>query len=457
MANNLFVYDYNNMLATAIGSQNGIEKEELVAIQDKINIAYNTVFQNPSASMKAIFQNLDEVNLDEIKNLAGKIRKKCDTFVVLGIGGSSLGSSAIFQALCHMHHNELPKARRNAPRFFVEESVDPERIQALLDIIDLGRTVFCVVSKSGKTTETLSLFFMLRKMCEERFGAGWKEHFVVLTDNNNGFLNKFATENNLDKIYIPTDLGGRYSVLSAVGLLPAAVLGLNIDEMINGALLMLKCAKAKDIWSNAPLLSATLDYLNYQKGKNMAILIPYTENFGYFNDWFCQLWGESIGRTKTNETGEKTLIGQTPIKVIGPSVQHSQFQLYLEGPNDKVFTFLGVQNFKTNIPLPNDMNQLYGQDVTKSRNFGDLMNVERIASTLALTSYGKPSETILVSNINENVLGKLFMFYMLKMSFMSSLLEINPFGQPAVESIKLAVSAILKSDTKLSGDNTIEV
>ena len=458
MANNLFIYDYNNLLVTSIGAKNGIDKKDLVEITDKINIAYNFVFENPSNNMKAVWESVENIDLDSIKQMANKIRKKCESFVVLGIGGSSLGSEAIFNALCHCHHNELPKARRNgAPRFYVEDNVDPEKLQGLFDIIDLGKTVFCVVSKSGNTIETLSQFFTIKNMVSDRLGGAWKERFVFLTDNNDGFLNRFVNENGLDKLYIPNDLGGRYSVLSAVGLLPAAVLGLNIDELIEGARLMVKCARVKEIWKNAPLLSAVFDYLNYKKGKNMAVMIPYSEALEYLDDWFCQLWAESLGRTKNDNKDGVQLIGQTPIKALGTSSQHSQFQLYLEGPDDKIFTFIGVQNFKTDIALSSDMNQLYGQNVTESRKFGDLFNIERIASTLALTSYKKPSETIIVSEVSERVLGKLFMFFMLKTAFMGSLLEINPFGQPAVESIKLAVSAILKSDTKIQGENKIEV
>ena len=458
MANNLFIYDYNNLLDTSIGSKNGVDKKDLVNITDKINTAYNFVFETPSKSMKAVWESVENVDLNMIKQMANSIRKKCDNFVVLGIGGSSLGSEAIFKALCHCHHNELPKARRNgAPRFYVEDNVDPEKLQGLFDIIDLARTVFCVVSKSGNTTETLAQFFTIKNMVSEKLNGAWKEHFVFLTDNNDGFLNRFVKENNLEKLYIPTDLGGRFSVLSPVGLLPAAVLGLNIDEMIEGARLMVKCARVKEIWKNAPLLSAAFDYLNYKKGKNMAVMIPYSEALEFLDDWFCQLWAESLGRTKNDDGLGSSTIGQTPIKALGTSSQHSQFQLYLEGPDDKIFTFIGVQNFKSDIPLSSDMNNLYGQNVTENRKFGDLFNIERIASTLALASYKKPSETIIVSEVSERVLGKLFMFFMLKTAFVGSMLEINPFGQPAVESIKLAVSAILKSDTKIQGDNKIEV
>ena len=137
MANNLFIYDYNNLLATSIGAKNGIDKKDLVEITDKINIAYNFVFENPSNNMKAVWESVENIDLDSIKQMANKIRKKCESFVVLGIGGSSLGSEAIFNALCHCHHNELPKARRNgAPRFYVEDNIDPEKLQGLFDIID---------------------------------------------------------------------------------------------------------------------------------------------------------------------------------------------------------------------------------------------------------------------------------------------------------------------------------
>ena len=456
MKENAFIYDYNNLLTTNIGDKEGVSFDDIIKINDKITKAYSTVFDKPVANTKAILEALNKTDLNAIKNSAKSIRSRCDAFVVLGIGGSALGANAIFKALTHFRHNELPKNKRNAPRFFVEDNVDPTRLNALLDVIDLNRTVFCVVSKSGNTTETLSQFFAFRKMVEAQAGEAWKEHFVVVTDDNQGKLNRYAEQNGLERFFIPNDLGGRYSVLSPVGLLPAAVLGLNIDALVAGAKAMYDASKSQDVWENAPLLSAVLDYINYTRGKCMSVVIPYCESLDLIGDWYSQLWAESLGRNAVID-GNEFKIGQTPVKALGTSAQHSQFQLYLEGPSDKIFTFIAVQKFKNDIPLPADLNDMFGQDVTKNRNFSDLINIERVASTIALTSFNRPSETITISEVNECVLGKIFMFFILKTLFMGALLKVNPYNQPAVESIKIGVKAILKSDTKTMPLRTIEV
>lgn len=456
MKENLFIYDYNNLLTSNIGEEEGVSSDDIIKITDKITKAYSTVFDKPTENTKSILDALNNTDLNAIKNTAKRIRGRFDAFVVLGIGGSALGTNAIFRALSHFRHNELPKNKRNAPRFFVEDNVDPTRLNALLDVLDLNKTIFCVVSKSGNTTETLSQFFAFRKMVENIVGEAWKEHFVIVTDNNQGKLNRYAEQNGLERFFIPAPLGGRYSVLSPVGLLPSAVLGLNIEAMISGAKQMYESAKNQDVWENAPLLSASLDYINYKRGKCMSIVIPYSESLDLIGDWYSQLWAESLGRATTID-GIEQKIGQTPVKALGTSAQHSQFQLYLEGPSDKIFTFIAVQNFKNDIALPSDLNDVFGQDVTKGRNFSDLLNIERVASTVALTSYNRPSETITISEINEFVIGKIFMFFILKTLFMGSLLDVNPYNQPAVESIKIGVKAILKSDTKTATLRTIEI
>ena len=460
MTNNKFIYDYNNLLSDTIGTDNGIKKEDIFNLKNKIDLVFDVVFEKPSLAQKAVFDILETVELDKIKAVAADVRARCDNFVVLGIGGSALGSLALFDALAHPNYNNMSKEERGGPRFFVKDSIAPESFLGLINNIDLSQTIFCVVSKSGKTTETMTQFFYARQLCEQKFGAAWKEHFVVLTDNTDNYLNKYATDNNLVKLYIPENLGGRYSVLSAVGLLPGAVLGFDIDKIIAGAKIMLECGKQKNIWQNAPLLSAAFNYLNYKNGKSMSVLVPYSDSLSAFDDWFCQLWGESIGRNRDADGADlfdNNRIGQTPIQVTGPSVQHSQFQLYLEGPDDKTFTFLGIQKFKIDADLPLELNKLFGQEVCENRTFGDLLNIERIASTLALNKYKKPSETITIEVVDECSIGKLFMFFILKMCFTGALLNINPFGQPAVESIKREVANILKQNANLSADNKINV
>lgn len=456
MKKSIFTYNYNNLLAQNLGNANGISLDEIKNFENEINFAYGTVFDNPCADTTAIIEALDNTDFAEIEKYAKVVRDTCENFVVLGIGGSALGANAIFRALCHFRHNELPREKRNAPRFYVEDNVDPTRLNALLDVIDLTKTIFCVVSKSGNTTETLSQFFAFQKLVENAVGEEWREHFVVVSENNNGKLNTYAEQNGLKRFFISPKLGGRYSVLSPVGLLPASVLGLDILAMVEGAKQMYNSAQNKDIRKNAPLLSATLNFLNYKHGKSISVMIPYSESLDLIGDWYGQLWAESLGRTVT-QNGQEIKIGQTPIKAVGTSAQHSQFQLYLDGPSDKIVTFIGVQKFKNDIDLPSELNSLFGQNVTQNKTFADLFNIERTASTIALTSYQCPNETIMINEINENVIGKIFMFFMLKTIFIGGLMGISPYNQPAVESIKIGVKVILKSSAEVSADNTIEI
>jgi len=455
-----FIYDFNNLISDYIGEKNGITRQEINNLSAFFERARTAVFDNATAEHRAVFDILDNVEIDRIEQLACEIRAECDNFVVLGVGGSALGSEAIFEAMRSPGYNFLPRESRGAPRFFVEDSIDPETMNGLLSCIELDETVFCVVSKSGRTTETMTQFLYVRDLCEQRFGDKWSRHFVVLTDDNDNFLHRYAIQENLRTLIIPTKLGGRYSVLSVVGLLPASVLGLNIRAIVSGAKLMLDSCKRENIWQNAPLLSSAINYLNYKKGKSIAVMIPYSETMREFDNWFCQLWGESIGRNtllsgRTLTGAER--IGQTPIQVTGPSVQHSQFQLYLEGPDDKIFTFIGIENFDNDIPLPSKLDDVFGKKVAQGKTFGNLLNVERIASAYALKTFGKPNETILVESVCEETLGKLFMFFILKMLFMGAMLEINPFGQPAVESIKGEVARIVDREIEIASVNSIEI
>ena len=424
MSNNFF-YKYNNMFC-ADSNKNGIKKEDISNISALIDVAYNKVFENSDIETKAILQSVENEQLNDCENFADEICKNFDNFIILGIGGSSLGAKAILQTFLPIYYNTFDKKQRKGrPRYFVLDNIDPEKISELLSNLDLNKTFFCVISKSGTTIETLTQFFTFKDCLLNVVGEQWKKHFAVITGDNDGVLNKFAKSFNLKTFYIPKSLGGRFSIFSAVGLLPAAVFGINIKELLAGAKQLLNASKCKNIWNNAPLLSAALDYLNYKNGKNISVLVVYSEALGLIGEWYCQLWAESLG---------KNTFGQTPVSVLGTSAQHSQFQLYLDGPNDKVFTFLGVKNFRSDTQISKETkNALFYQQVGK---YSSLFKVEREASISALTLSNKPNESILIEGINENIFGKIIMFFMLKTIFAGTMMNINPYGQPGVERIK---------------------
>ncbi len=446
MSTNSFTYDYSNLFCED-SNENGIKKEDVQHLSKIIDIAYERVFNQPNADTKAIFDCVNNDNVDEYINFSNNVSKNFKNFVVLGIGGSSLGSKAILNAFLPNYFNQLNNAQRNhRPKCYVIDNIDPEKISELLTSLDLEKTFFCVISKSGNTVETLAQFFTFQKKLKSIVGERWKQHFAIITGANNGILYKYASDLGLKTYQVPESLGGRFSVFSAVGLFPAAVFNIDVKALLLGAREMLTIAKTKNVWQNAPLLSAALNYLNYQRGKSMSVLVVYSEALNLIGEWYCQLWAESLGKDN---------IGQTPISVLGTTAQHSQFQLYLDGPNDKIFTFLGVNKFRADVELPKEINTLLSCE--KIKNYLDLFELERDASVAALTLSNKPNESILIEEIDEKIFGKILMFFMLKTIFMGAMLDVNPYGQPGVERIKQQIKCLTNDKKQSKNDKIIKI
>ena len=288
--------------------------------------------------------NQNEIVAD-ILATAKDVRKKFENFVVLGIGGSALGPIMAFNALCHLHYNDLPRKKRGGPRFFVEDNVDPVRMKELLDVIDVKKTCFNVISKSGATSETMAQYLIIADALKQA-GEKVKDHVIFTTDAKRGNLVKISKELGKVKSYVlPDGVGGRFSELSPVGLLPAAVVGIDIKTLLKGAAYMDKLCKTPELDKNPALLCATLQFICMNEGKNIGVLMPYSDNLRYVSDWYAQLWAESLGKNVTLD-GTPVSVGQTPVKALGVTDQHSQVQLYTEGPYDKVFTFLSVGSYK---------------------------------------------------------------------------------------------------------------
>ena len=316
--------DYNNMMADYVGAEQGFTVKDFNDNKKLVSNAFKTVMANRGTGMMGWTElpyNQKEIVADIILT-AKDIKKKFDNFVVLGIGGSALGPTAVFQALCHLRHNELPKAKRKAPKLYVEDNVDPERMAALLDVIDLDKTMFNVVTKSGATSETMAQYLIIMDLLKKKYGAQANEHIIATTSANKGNLIKIAKQEGLKTFYIPDGVGGRFSELCPVGLLPAAVVGIDIKEMLAGAAYMDKLCKNKDLRKNPALISALLEYLAMENGKNISVMMPYADSLKYIADWYCQLWGESLGKAVDNE-GNEVFVGQTPVKALGVTDQHS--------------------------------------------------------------------------------------------------------------------------------------
>ena len=435
--------DYNNMMKDFVG-RDGFTKKEIRENMAAIDTAYNLVQLKRGRGMMgwaSLPTEQDDVVADIIAT-AKEIRKSCDYFVVLGIGGSALGPMAVFQALCHLHHNEIPKSKRRAPKFYVEDNVDPERMQALLDVIVPERTVFNVITKSGATSETMAQYLIIMNLLKEKLGDDAAKHIIATTSETKGNLIKIAKEENLKTFFIPESVGGRFSELSPVGLLPAAVLGIDIKEMLAGAAYIDKICSNEKVFKNPALLLAAMQYLSMKKGKNISVMMPYADSLKLMADWYCQLWAESLG--KANDLGgNKVYCGQTPVKALGVTDQHSQVQLYTEGPFDKVTTFIAVDAYRNEFTISEGCESTPDVSFLGGHTMNELIQAERMATEYALTVAKRLNHTIYLPQVNAFTIGELLFFFEMQTAYAGELLHINTYDQPGVEGGKQATFALL--------------
>lgn len=432
--------DYNNMMQDFVG-KTGVNKADIDALNlDKAKQAMIDKRANGKMDWRDLPYNQEEV-CDEIISYVEEVKDKFDAFVVLGIGGSALGPISVQQAINHPYYNEISREKRGSyPRFYVADNVDPEKLVYLFETIDITKTMFNVISKSGSTSETMSQFMIIKKMLEEKLGEKASEHIVCTTDKENGNLVKIAREENYKTFIIPAGVGGRFSELTPVGLLPAAFCGIDIKEMLKGAAVMDEMCKNEDIYKNPAYMYAVLNYLTMKNGQNISVMMPYADSLKFISDWYAQLWAESLGKKYDND-GKEVYVGSTPVKALGATDQHSQVQLYAEGPFDKIITFIGVDKFKKSITIPKIYEDMPSLAFLGGVTQDDLIKTEQIATEYALLKAGKPNMTITLPEVNENTLGQLLYFFEVATAFTGELLNINAFDQPGVEEGKNATYA----------------
>ena len=437
-------FDYNNMMAEFVGEKEGYTKAKLDLLKDKAASAYKTVHANRGTGMMGWSElpyNQNEIVEDIIKT-AEDVRKNFDTFVVLGIGGSALGPIAAMQALCHLHYNDLPAEKRNGPKCYVEDNVDPERMAALLDVIDLDKTMFNVITKSGATSETMTQYLIVMDLLKKKYGANAKNHMIATTSSAKGNLIKIAKQEGLKTFYIPDGVGGRFSELCPVGLLPAAVVGIDIKALLKGAAYMDEVCKEKDMYKNPALMGAVLEYAAMNDGKNISVMMPYADGLRYMSDWYAQLWAESLGK-EDSKSGEKVYAGQTPVKALGVTDQHSQVQLYTEGPFDKVMTFLAVDNYRTTVTISDGCEDIPDVNFLCGHTMNELITCERKATEYALTVKHRLNKTIYLPELNAFTLGELMFMLEMQTAYCGEMLNIDTYNQPGVEGGKNATYAML--------------
>jgi glucose-6-phosphate isomerase len=381
---------------------------------------------------------------ENVQKLVAEIKEGCEVFVVLGIGGSALGNIALQTALNPSMYN-LDGTRRKGPRLFVFDNVDPAQFASFLDWVQdkLDKTIFNVISKSGRTAETASQFMIVRQLLLDKLGPeGLRDHVVATTDANKGTLRTIAVDANLRRLEVPAGVGGRFSVLSAVGLLSAAMCGIDIDGLLAGARDMDARVSRENFRENPAALNAAINYHFYTRGKRNSVIMPYSYALKDMADWYRQLWAESLGK-KFDLKGNEACVGPTPIKALGATDQHSQVQLYREGPNDKLFTFLQVDNHGERLkigPAPEcaaELGYLAGKDL------GTLLNNEKRGTEYALLHDKRPCLTVLFDRVNARTVGQFVYLFEVTTSFAGALFGINPYDQPAVELGKEATFALM--------------
>jgi len=437
-------FDFNNMMAEFIGEE-GIQWEQIEALEPRLKEAAKAMIDKRNAGemeWRELPYNQAEV-VKDILATAADIKEKYDNFVVLGIGGSALGPIAVQQALNHIYYNELPKEKRGGcPRLYVMDNIDPERMSGLFDVIDVEKTAFNVITKSGSTSETMAQFLFIVDLLKKKLGDNYKEHIIATTDREKGNLIKIAKKEGFKTYYIPAGVGGRFSELSPVGLLPAAVCGIDIEEMLAGAAYMDEIVSEPDVYKNPAYMAAVLQFIAMKSGKNISVMMPYADSLKYMADWYAQLWAESLGK-KYDLKGNEVYAGQTPVKALGVTDQHSQIQLYTEGPFDKVITFLGVGRYRTTVDIPGGYEDIPAVSFLGGHTFNELIHAEQMATEYALLKAKRLNRTITLPEVNPFTVGQLLYFMEVETAFVGELLNINAFDQPGVEEGKNATYALL--------------
>jgi glucose-6-phosphate isomerase len=375
-----------------------------------------------------------ENTVRQIAAFAEGLGQAHDHVLVLGIGGSALGARALLSALRPPAWNELDdEAREFFPRLTLLDNVDPTSVAAALRRIDPRRVLVNVISKSGGTAETLAQYLVVRKWLDDALGGAASRHLVFTTDPERGALRELATREGIATLEVPPDVGGRFSVLSPVGLLPAALVGIDIAALVAGAARAVATAEEGDLLKNPAALFAALHWAaDTQLGARVHVVMPYSDRLRDVAEWFRQLWAESLGK-RVDREGQVVHTGPTPVASVGATDQHSQVQLFMEGPFDKLITFVTVADPGEDVLIPVLEGMPEEVACLGGRTLGELLQAEYEATSAALAQMGRMNSTIALSDLAAQSVGELLMFFQLATGYAGCWYGVNPFDQPGVE------------------------
>ncbi len=436
--------DYTAMFEDAVGRGNGVNRSMLNGLNETFNQTRAELQAGLTAGILPFWDlPFDDKSIERVETFASKNRPRFRNFVLLGIGGSALGPIALHGALNHLQHNLLPDDRRDGCRFFCPDNVDPDLVGDLLDTIDPSETLFNVVSKSGGTGETTAQFLVIVDLLQRRLGDRWRDNLVITTDPERGFLREFSAREAVQSFSIDPGVGGRFSILTPVGLLPAAMTGIDIRMLCRGAGALKRPCFAERLEDNPAAMLAALLYLSQQSlNRPIQVVFAYSNRLYPVADWFRQLWAESLGK-RYSKRGDEIFTGPTPVKAVGATDQHSQVQLYVEGPADKVFLFLGTREFRRSVPIPGLGMSEDTVEYLQGAELGELLNAERRATAYALTRAGRPNMIIEHDRIDPMHIGGLMYLMEAATLYAGGFYDVNPLDQPGVEAGKLATYALM--------------
>jgi glucose-6-phosphate isomerase len=427
------VLDYRHMIGL---DGRGVAEERFAGMADRFREVHADVAGRRAAGAIGFLElPYEKLIVEAIRTFADGLGQAFDNIVILGIGGSALGTIALQNALLGSRWNELDgEGRDYFPRLYVLDNVDPATIGPLLDRLDPRRTLFNVVSKSGATAETMAQFMIVRERLRSVLDDdGYRGHLIFTTDPARGVLRRIADREGIATLPVPPAVGGRFSVLSAVGLLPAALVGIDIEALLAGAAAMVDRCGSPVLEANPAALFAVLQYLAHtESGAPIHVMMAYSDRLYGMADWFRQLWAESLGK-RLSRTGIEVYTGPTPIKALGTTDQHSQVQLYIEGPFDKTVTFLCARELPADIAIPGIYRDIDELGYLGGHSLGQLLDAERRATAVALRDARRMNMTIELPRVDEHSLGELFMMLQIATVYAAALYNVDPLDQPGVE------------------------
>lgn len=444
MAAQALKLDVNDIVVPACGPA-GLTDGDFDQIKELLNTA-TTALREDHAKGGLAFLNLpgDDAARDAAKALSLELRNEFDNLIVLGIGGSSLGAKSVFSALAHPLHNLLEIERRPGMRIFFPDNSDPATFGALLDLLELKRTAFAVITKSGGTAETMSQLMVVKQRLKTQISPhAVKRHIVAVTDPTEGSLRKLAKAEGWRTLPVPPAVGGRFSVLTACGTLPAYCAGIDVEQLLAGAGAVANRSffNGQERLSETPAgaLAGILHWMTAKRGRPMVVFMPYADALRDTGDWVVQLVAESLGKPRGD-----TFVGPTPLRAVGATDQHSLLQLLMQGPQDKTVVFVGVDRPRTDLDIPASFPDEPNAAYLQGHRMSELLNAERVATAAALAKAGRPSITLEMPELTPYQMGALLMTWEIATAAMGQMLGINPFDQPGVELGKRYTGALLK-------------